>query len=183
MSYILDALNKSEQEQRSRQTPGLDSIQGAPVKAPQSRPLWLLLLAMLVVLNGSFAYWFTLKPTENETPTTLADQEHKLPGEQVATLDDVQKNPAPQYVASITPVRVAELPASVQRQIPDIRFSSHIYANDPSLRMVNINSRIVREGDTVADGISLVEISEDGVVLSYLHYTFKMSVIRDWSFD
>ena len=182
MSYILDALNKSAQEQRNRQTPGLDSLQGAP-RAPQSRPLWLLLLAMLVVINGSFAYWFTLKPTEIRTPTTLADQGRKLPGEQVATLADVQKNPAPQYVASITPVRVADLPANVQRQIPGIRFSSHIYANDPSLRMVNINGRIVREGDSVADGISLVEISEDGVVLSYLHYTFEMSVIRDWSFD
>ncbi len=171
MSYILDALNKSEQEQRSRQTPGLDSIQGAPVKAPQSKPFWLFLLAMLVVINGSFAYWFYLKPTDNKPAAIIVDQGRKLFVEPVAT------------VASITPVRVAELPASVQRQIPDIRFSSHIYANDPSLRMVNINGRIVREGDSVADGISLVKISEDGVVLSYLHYTFEMSVIRDWSFD
>ena len=182
MSYILDALNKSEQEQRSRQTPGLDSIQGAPVKVPQSRPFWLSLLAMLVIINGSFAYWFYLKPTENKPAAIIVDQGRKLSVEQVATLDDVQINPAPQ-VASITPVRVAELPTSVQRQIPDIRFSSHIYANDPSLRMVNINGRIVREGDSVADGISLVKISEDGVVLSYLHYTFEMNVIRDWSFD
>ena len=138
---------------------------------------------MLVLINGGSAYWFILKPTENQTPTTIADQERKLSAQQVVTLADVQKNPVPQYGASLTPVRVAELPTSVQRQIPDIRFSSHIYANDPSLRMVNINGRIIREGDSVADGISLVEISEDGVVLSYLHYTFEMSVIRDWSFD
>ena len=181
MSYILDALNKSEQEQRSHHTPGLDSIHGAPVKTPQSRPFWLLLLAMLVVINGSVAFWFISKPTENKTEATMADQERAPSGERVVMSADVYKSP--QYVASIPSVSVAELPANIRRQISDIRFSSHIYAKDPSLRMVNINGRIIREGDSVADGISLVEISEDGVVLSYLHYTFEMSVIRGWSID
>ena len=30
MSYILDALNKSEQERERKQTPGLKSLQGEP---------------------------------------------------------------------------------------------------------------------------------------------------------
>ncbi len=183
MSYILDALNKSEQERRNRQTPGLDSRHSAPVTALQSRSIWLLLLVMLVVINGSFVYWLISEPTESKTATTIAEQAQEPSVEQVTTPADLYKNPTPPTIRSILPVNIAQLPTSVQRQIPDIRFSSHIYADDPSLRMVNIDGRIFREGDIVADGISLVEISEDGVVLSYLHYTFEMSILRDWSFD
>jgi general secretion pathway protein B len=80
-------------------------------------------------------------------------------------------------------VRIAELPLNVQRQIPDITFSSHIYASDPSLRVVNINNRSIREGDYISDDVKLLDITEDGVVLSYLHYRIEMNVIRDWSFD
>ena len=75
------------------------------------------------------------------------------------------------------------MPASVQRQIPDMRFSSHIFADAADLRMVSINGKSVREGDVVAEGIRLIEITEEGVVLTFRHYTFEMSVLRDWSFD
>lgn len=183
MSYILDALNKSDQERKNRHTPSLDSIHTTPAKNPQSRHFWLLLFAMLVTINGSFVYWFISKPAENGTLTTIGDEGRELQVGQRTALADVVENPAPLYVASNMPVSIAELPVGIQRQIPDIRFSSHIYANDPTLRMVNINGRIFREGDAVADGISLVEISEDGVVLSYLHHRIKMSVLRDWSFN
>jgi len=62
-------------------------------------------------------------------------------------------------------------------------FSSHIFADDPALRMVNINGRLINEGDVIAEGIKLLRITEDGVVISYRHYNIEMSVIRDWAFD
>ena len=57
-----------------------------------------------------------------------------------------------------------------------------MYADDNRFRMVNINGNMFQEGDYIAEGIRLERISEEGVVLNYLHYTFEISVIRDWSF-
>lgn len=84
---------------------------------------------------------------------------------------------------NITPLRLASLPIELQRQIPDMSFSSHIYASDTTLRMVNINNREFYEGDTIAPGIHLNAITEDGVVLTYNQYTFTLPVIRDWTFE
>ncbi|MDG2072709.1 MAG: general secretion pathway protein GspB [Pseudomonadales bacterium] len=86
-------------------------------------------------------------------------------------------------VIDTTPVRLASLPVDIQRQIPDMSFSSHIYASDTTLRMVNINNREFYEGDTIAPGISLNAITEDGVVLNYKQYTFTLPVIHDWTFE
>ena len=79
--------------------------------------------------------------------------------------------------------KITALPTNIQRQIPDLKFSSHLYADDSSFRMVNINGNMFHEGDIIAEGIQLERISEEGVVLNYLHYTFEISVIRDWSFQ
>ena len=79
--------------------------------------------------------------------------------------------------------KITALPTNIQRQIPDLKFSSHLYADDSSFRMVNINGNMFHEGDIIAEGIQLERISEEGVVLNYLHYTFELSVIRDWSFQ
>jgi general secretion pathway protein B len=173
VSYILDALNKSEQERRNLLPPGLDASHGTPAMARKSKPYLFLLFILLLGINGGFTYWYYLKP---------ADQERKPPVAEIS-IDEEDERPVAQSTGGAIPVSVTALPASIQRKIPDIQFSSHIYADDPSLRMVNINGKIVREGESVADGISLVEISEGGVVLSYQNYRFEMSILRDWSFD
>ena len=89
----------------------------------------------------------------------------------------------PQDAFRSDPVRISELPLNVQRQIPDMVFSSHLYADEADFRMVNINGRMYRENEMVSDGVKLIEITEQGVVLTYLHYTFEVSVLQDWSFN
>ncbi len=104
----------------------------------------------------------------------------------LTSLEHAATRPSPaegsQADKPLAPVPISALPLSVQEQIPDLAFSSHIHANDPRSRMVNINGRFRREGDTLARGLTLLEITQDGVVLGYLHYTFEVGVIRDWAF-
>jgi|TARA_B100000959_G_C14849793_1_gene569665 hypothetical protein len=183
VSYILDALNKSEQEQKSRQVPGLDSIHDSRAWRTQAtrKPVgWF--FAALAVLAGLFLiYWTTPYPAEvSNLPAQLRPGTDPAPGKVIKPVETPRNLP----VEEATPTRVvsiAELPLAVQQEIPDIIFSSHIYADDPSLRMVNINGQNVREGDTITDGIKLAEISEEGVILGYRNYAFTMSIIRDWS--
>jgi general secretion pathway protein B len=223
MSYILDALNKSDQEQRKQQTQDLHSLQPNSEKpSGQRKYLWLVVLAILLTVNGAFIFWFTQtqlvnpgatnEQAQQSLPTTMVSPgQHRNVAETLSS-NTISSSPAytmkaestslaqgdilitpqgpsasantmPRETAIIEPLRIGELPVNVQKRIPDMKFSSHIFADDRTLRMVNINGRSIREGDYVASDLKLLEISEDGVVLSFLHYTFEMSVIRDWSFD
>ena len=81
------------------------------------------------------------------------------------------------------PINVSELPRDIQSQIPDLRFSSHWFNSDRSFRRVSINGKMLAEGEYVKDELRLEEITEEGVILNYMHYTFEISVLRDWSYN
>lgn len=221
MSYILDALNKSEQERRGQKTPDLQTVHRAPPAKERSPFPTMLVIGIFAFINViGIGYWlYNSQPTEvvatseapvvaNSEPVTVANPEPK-----VATT--IQENSStnintntqnPPAAATINtnidetegllitpdsafqkpsndPVRITELPINIQRQIPDLVFSSHLYSDEPDFRMVNINGRMIREGDMVAGELKLREISEEGVILGFRHYVFEVSVLRDWSFN
>lgn len=68
----------------------------------------------------------------------------------------------------------SELPLEVQQEIPEISIAGHIYSNATASRIVNINGQVRHEGETVAGGLKLDEITENGIVLSYKGYRFRM---------
>lgn len=193
MSYILDALNKSEQERERKQPPRLTTTHQKPRSTP---PLWRWLVGLLglAILNTGLI-WYWLSDPGDSAPVA-AGNAPAIPEEPAAKTDPPEpvETPAtrpeaegelitPADAGTTQPVRISALPTSVQKQIPDLSFTSHIYSSEPDLRAVTINGRNVGEGASLANDLTLVEITEDGVILRYLHYTFEMSVIRDWSFE
>lgn len=200
MSYILEALNKSEQERRGSQTPDLNTVhRPPPTKAVTSKP-WIAVVLVVILLNAvAVIYWLSMKPSPEpvashsvatQPVTTNAAQAEpvlsQVSPQAAPIIQTSAPNPAvitPTSIPQPAPVRITELPINVQRQIPNLVFSSHLYSNDSGFRMVNINGKMIREGDMVANDLKLVEITEGGVVLSYLHYLFEVSVLRDWSFN
>lgn len=50
--------------------------------------------------------------------------------------------------------------------VPELRLELHVYSNRPQERFAFINSRKYREGDTLAEGPQVEEITRDGVVLT-----------------
>lgn len=265
MSYILDALNKSEQERKNRQAPSLETVHSHVAQPAHSPRRWIIALALLLILNaGLLAFWLlnrssTTEPLIAKTPPApvaanppapASPQSNPAPptrtasaavaashtplnvaqtrGDQLITPADARPGDiAPTYAPSANasdsrasdngslnsdslnpgsinknpsqnsatgepsdsgadaenPQKIDDLPVSVQQKIPNLRFSSHIYSNDAKYRMVNINGKMLHEGDFVAQGIRLVRITEEGVVLSYQGYTFEVSVLHGWSFD
>lgn len=199
MSYILEALNKSEQERRGSQTPDLSTVHRPPPGQTARSTPWLVIVLVFALLNGmALTYWFisnaspdSAAPTTDTADRTAAETEPRqaTPIPRVEAAPSASEptvvitptsipNPSPQ-----TPVRITELPINVQRQVPNLVFSSHLYSDDAGFRMVNINGKMIREGDMVANDLKLLEITEGGVVLGYRHYVFEVSVLRDWSFN
>lgn len=69
-----------------------------------------------------------------------------------------------------------ELPQSVQKNLPELIITVHLYSDDPSARMINTYGKTVREGQTVTDDLKLEEIAPDSVIFSYKGYKFRKNL-------
>ena len=77
---------------------------------------------------------------------------------------------------------IAELDRHFIRTLPNLQFNSHIYSADPSGRRIMINSIYLREGQHFS-GMSVIEITNEGVVLEKNDTKFWVPVVSDWSPD
>ncbi len=73
-------------------------------------------------------------------------------------------------------ISINELPPSLRLTLPDLTISGHFFDSGPSSRVVIIGGRTLREGQTVAPGLKLEQITRDGAVFSYQGYRFKEGV-------
>jgi len=69
-----------------------------------------------------------------------------------------------------------ELPVSIQQEIPSLSISLHSYAGNPKDRFVMIGDKLLRQGEFLAPGLRLEQITSDGVVISYKKYRFHRGV-------
>lgn len=68
----------------------------------------------------------------------------------------------------------AQIAASPGSRLPQLHLDLHVYARNPRKRFVMINMQKLRQGDSLADGVTVVRIRPDGVVLSYQGRTFLL---------
>ncbi len=57
-----------------------------------------------------------------------------------------------------------------------ITISFHAYSNNPGERRVMINGNMARQGEPLADGLSLEQITPDGVILDYKGFRFHHGI-------
>jgi general secretion pathway protein B len=81
MSYILDALKKSEKKRQNGTVPDLMTVQGIMAQKPRKRLLWPYLLLIALLLNaGILAWWLSL--LQSKKPKVVvqssAGQQHGL---------------------------------------------------------------------------------------------------------
>jgi hypothetical protein len=60
-----------------------------------------------------------------------------------------------------------------------LAFSTHIYAEDASLRAVVANGRRLTEGDSI-QGVRLERITATGALVRFENYLVEIPVIADW---
>lgn len=207
MSFILDALKKSENKHRKKGEPGPRTIY-EPVSRNGTRlhPR-LVLILILLVIGTAFLFWFlgsrqrtsplptteissvgmaqkkTKEFTANSSQTVTPTRHNNI----VQRPSDTQEPPVDikQQVEMTKPLsvprnekqvyRFGQLPVSIQKRIPPLRMSLHAYnRSDASSSMVQLNDKIMHEGDAVTDTIRLEKISADGAILRYDGYRFLL---------
>jgi general secretion pathway protein B len=197
MSYILDALKKSDQ-QRNLGTP--PTLQFAQVSIPaQKRPSLFYYGLLAVVLLGAGVAIGLLRPWQAEqmpagtepiaqgspaknpqqtAPSTMSaspdvsgDTAHEI------TAAPVQQKPDyPATNAQQQPISFDGLPVRIQREIPDMAVQLHAYSTKPGESLVYVNSKRLREGESVMPGLTLEQITPDGMIFSYKGYRFKRGI-------
>ena len=197
MSYILDALRKSEEErQKSRTRPagsGFTFIRDET--APQKKFAFGMILTgsmLLAIVLLAAGWWWSQKELEPAAPTTqampvepapaTASEEplaasSAIPETQSATpiTDPVSPSPPPSQPAAAIP-DLLEMSADFQARVGELKFSGHVYSQEPSLRMIMINEAVVREGDPVSPELILEKITEKGVVLRLDQTRFRVTL-------
>lgn len=201
MSYILDALKKSDQQRQRGATPTLQMSQVTVAEPRRSVPIYYGLLALVLLVIGVTIGW--LRPWQSEQradgPTLLSAPQGKeaLDAEQT---NPIAQSPAPlllapempssetQNIAVPVPEKAAslvgvarapevrsmnELPITIQQEIPAMTVQLHAYSDEPDERLVSINSIRLREGSSLMSGLRLEQITPDGMIFSYKGYRFQ----------
>jgi general secretion pathway protein B len=60
--------------------------------------------------------------------------------------------------------------------VPEAALSLHVYDPDPAARFILLNGQRLREGDMAGNGLRVLDIVPDGVVLDHRGNTFKVSI-------
>ena len=194
MSFILDALKKSEQKRQSETVPKLQAEHEKPV-APGRRRVWLPLLALFLVMNLAVLLWFfgpRQEPAavEVESIAALDPPAPAVPPGLQSTLEPKVRTAQKQPSSPIIPVAqeplpavgkgriyaIEELPNSIRRAIPALHMSLHAYSKErAAASLVRVNNQMLREGAELTGGFLLVEITAEGAVFRYQGYRFLLS--------
>lgn len=209
MSYILDALKKSEAERDPRAAAALVIAEAERTQAERQKyrvALWVIGIALLAnaAIFGAWLAWWA-NPQAVTPVHTMPDPRNSAAGpEQSAQIavtvpgatrlaGDAAADHRPVAIPPIQPpqtsapaklvrIRLGELPSSALAGFPGLAFSTHIFADDPELRAVVVNGTRRTEGDLV-EGMTLEEITEEGVVLHFGEYLVEISVLESWQDD
>ena len=95
----------------------------------------------------------------------------------LATSAPPNKPPAAVPRAAAPEARIyarAELPADVQRELPQVAIGGASYSNDAASRMVIINGQVFHEGDKIAAGLVLEKIKLKAAVLAYKGWRYQL---------
>ena len=68
-----------------------------------------------------------------------------------------------------------QLPYDVQKEIPPIDISVHMYAPTPRGRWARINDVVYGEGDLIDSNLKLEQITPDGLILSRRNERFWLT--------
>ena len=195
MSYILDALRKSEEERKKSRVPparpGYTFIKDDPPARKRKLAFGLILTSCLlaVILILSVGWWWSLKlesvpQVMNEQPHTSESALDEMGDSSSERSPEIfQTTAVPSAIEPPPPiVPTAEMPyltdmsGDFQNKVPELKFSGHVYSIEPEQRMIMINDAVVREGELIGIDLTLEEITENGVILILDQTRFRIKL-------
>ena len=196
MSFILDALRKSEHERQQAAVPRISDV---PAVVPRQRvPGWMLgivaaLAACVVVLGWAWLNGVGAPvgaPAAGVAPEPLpldAGQTTAAPPADPGEVRSLAREARPPAAAAVPPAPSSAalsavdgpLPSAAELRLsgadlPELNLELHVFSAAPAERFVFINASKYVEGERLPEGPSVVEITADGVVMNHLDQSFLL---------
>ena len=183
MSYILDALRKSEKERALANIPTLKSVghneeKGVPLS-------WFVLAATVTVFVAALSgLWFGMKAPPSLVPAVQEQLMEEPISSTKVEAKDVNKTQdkndpiiKPEQAVDLVntkrdPISLSDLDPSVRSRLPDLTINALSYSPDHAKRFVMINQSIFKEGEDLGNGIIVGEIKKSSVILSFEGHQF-----------
>ena len=212
MSFILDALRKSETERQQQTGPGFTDGQIRTKKT--SRNIWVPLLVIVLAANLLVLFWImSLRSDDSATDALVLDSENAgadsggspevrplareiVPDRATATTDPVQPRPAaiappesqPTTSGGSSEQNTVQTSTAIQEGLPSFQqlvlagelsvqpmhLDIHVYSGTASERFVFVNMKKYKEGDNLAEGPAIEEITRTGVILNHQGKKFTL---------
>jgi general secretion pathway protein B len=77
-------------------------------------------------------------------------------------------------------IRIDQLPGWALSSLPNMSFSTHMFASARNDRWVRVNDIEMQEGDWINGEVQIVEITQHHVILNYKGQSFRMAALTDW---
>ncbi len=175
MSYILDALKKSEKERALGSVPTLGAAEHFQERSVPMRWFLLTVICLIVAIlsGGAWMLW-----SSRPGPGSVAgsDAASILP----ATVPSTEETQAPSTpageatVVQADPVPIAKVDDSIRARIPEVEINVLSYSEDVSKRFVMIGQNIFKEGEEVVEGLVISEIRNTDVIFGFDGIRFMM---------
>jgi len=178
MSFILDALRKSETDRQQQSGAELTGVPTSP-QSP-SVPRWFWIVGLLLAINNTAALPTTGAPPRPSFEEQVATARESPPIQQAELPVVEAKENAQDFVR---PVLISQDPSTVAASdlyptfqevrvrgainLPDLHLDIHVFSVNPDDRFVFVNMAKLREGSTMAEGPVVAEITPGGVVLRH----------------
>lgn len=185
MSYILDAIKKSEAERNLGISPGALASSTPVSRTTTSVRIMTVIVLLNVTALGGWWWWqgrapapvatagVAVAPSTKEHQSPPSDTVHPRP-----PMRETIEQPSPRLVRPSIRVAKVPVPPAPTARLPE--FSTHVFADDPQLRAVTLDGRRLTEGDLISPGMRLLEITESGVVLDVNGERIVFDVLQDW---
>lgn len=190
MSYILDALKKSDQERQQKNGPDIQTVHKPHLLTRQNQSFSLIMIIAIIffVIIVIGLGWLYLMPDKILSISVASSPE--LPPAPIKEPTNILTPVTEPALPRTSPVQTVapdvvqefwELPDPVQQAIPAMTFSFHVYSDNPVRRTIIINKQRMREGGLIADDLQLEEITEQGVIFNWKQrYRFSINVVDSW---
>lgn len=175
MSFVLDALEKAEQDKLKSQSPMLHQRSYAGLTKQNAR--WpVALLAGLLLLSGAligYLLWekgtgLTQLPDESK-PAAASSEAASHPG-----IDHLAANGAQARLS-------LGYPQQLKRSLATVKLTSHVWASSAAERFLLVEGNMLRKDDWLADQLQIVEIMESGVLVRYQGAVYRVPIDDLWA--
>ncbi len=192
MSYILDALKKSDRERNESASPNFKQKIGEDKDSRINFKTLFIWTTIILAVNFTSAYFlighkFSSSPNSSvlgsyhSQTTPTSKKEVRINGLTTIEQADLKEFRPRGYQEELIVPPFASLPENLRNELLPFHIDSHIYADEKNLRLIKIGRVTYFEGDYIRPNLKLERITSEGVILNISTRMFSLKIKDTWN--